>query len=114
VAKTIFQQLIDGDIPSEKVHEDEHCIVIHDIHPQAAVHVLVIPRKPLTGLSDAAQEDEALLGHLLLVAKQVAAKLGTGDAFRVIINNGSAAGQTVFHLHLHVIGNGEFTEDRLV
>ncbi len=111
--KTIFQRVIDGDIPSEKIHEDEHCIVIHDIHPQAPVHVLVISRKPLPCLSDASEEDSALLGHLLLVAKKAAADLGIADAFRVIINNGSGAGQTVFHLHLHVIGGREFAEASL-
>ena len=111
--KTIFQQVIDGEIPAQKIHEDEHCIVIHDIHPQAPVHVLVIPRKPLPRLADALEEDAPLLGHLLLVARKMAAQLGIADAFRVVINNGSAAGQTVFHLHLHVIGGNEFAADRL-
>lgn len=103
MAKTLFERIIDREIPASFVHEDEHCIVIKDINPQAPLHLLVIPRKPLTKLSDAAPEDQALLGHLMQVAVQVASAAGYAEAFRLIVNNGAEAGQSVFHLHLHVL-----------
>ncbi|MGB5325079.1 MAG: histidine triad nucleotide-binding protein [Pseudomonadales bacterium] len=101
---TIFGKIIAGDIPADKIYEDEHCIAINDINPQAPVHVLVIPKRAIPKLADATQDDRVLLGHLLLVAKKLALDLGLADGFRVIINNGEGGGQTVFHLHLHVIG----------
>jgi histidine triad (HIT) family protein len=110
---SIFARIIAGELPAEKIFEDEHCIVIHDIHPQAPVHVLVIPKKAMTNLNDASAVDQALLGHLLLVVPKVAAQLGLADGYRVIINNGAAAGQTVFHLHLHVLGGRHYSEQHL-
>lgn len=104
MADTIFGKIIAGDIPADKIFEDDHCIAINDINPQAPVHVLVIPKKPIAKLSDADEGDQALLGHLLLVARNLAGKLGLEDGYRVIINNGSGGGQTIFHLHLHIIG----------
>ena len=103
MADTVFGKIIAGDIPSERLYEDELCIVIKDINPVAPVHVLLIPKKPIEKLSDASSEDQALLGHLLLVVGKVAEQLGVGDGYRVIINNGDKGGQTVFHLHLHII-----------
>ncbi|MGQ0619628.1 MAG: histidine triad nucleotide-binding protein [Panacagrimonas sp.] len=103
MAKTLFEKIIDREIPASLVFEDERCVVIKDINPTAPLHLLVIPRKPMPRLCDAVPEDQALLGHLLLVASKVAADAGYGDAFRLVINNGAAAGQSVFHLHLHVI-----------
>jgi len=114
MADTIFSKIIDGEIPSDRLYEDDQCIVIKDVNPQTPVHVLVIPRKPIPRLSDADLDDQALLGHLLLVAAKVADELGIGDAFRLLINNGSDAGQTVFHLHLHILGGTSFTEGGLI
>ncbi len=111
--KTLFSKIIDGEIPAEKVYEDEHCIVIKDIAPKAPIHVLLIPRKPIPRLVDATAEDQALLGHLMCSAGKVAEQLGIGDAFRLIVNNGADAGQTVFHLHLHIIGGQRYEEGGL-
>lgn len=107
---TVFGQMIRGEIEVDKVHEDEDCIVIRDMHPQAPLHLLVIPKKSIACLADAQSEDAALLGRLLLVAKQQAERAGCGDAFRLFINNGEGGGQTVFHLHLHVIGDKPLSE----
>jgi histidine triad (HIT) family protein len=103
MAKTLFERIIDREIPATFIYEDEHCIAIKDINPGAPVHLLVIPRKPIVKISDASVEDQALLGHLLLVTAKVAKEAGFGDAYRVAINNGADAGQSVFHLHLHVL-----------
>ena len=111
---TIFGKIISGEIPSEFIYEDEHCIAINDINPAAPVHVLVIPKRGIPRLVDAQPDDLALLGHLLLAAGKIAEQLGVADAFRLIINNGEGAGQTVFHLHLHIIGGRAFTEGRMV
>jgi len=113
VSDTIFGKIIAGDIPADKLYEDEHCIAIRDINPQAPVHVLVIPKKAIATLSDADADDQALLGHLLLTAGKIAEQEGVGDAFRLIINNGEGAGQTVFHLHLHIIAGREFAEGHM-
>ena len=100
---TIFGKILHGEIPCDEVYSDEQCLAFRDVAPQAPVHVLVIPRKPIESLRSGAAEDEALLGHLLLVAAQVAKQEGLED-FRTVINSGAGAGQTVFHLHIHVIG----------
>jgi histidine triad (HIT) family protein len=113
VSDTIFGKIVRGEIPSEFLYEDEHCVAINDIHPQAPVHVLVIPRRGIPSLADAQAEDRELLGHLLLAAGRVAEQLGVADAFRVIINNGSGAGQTVFHLHLHILAGRRFAEGHM-
>jgi histidine triad (HIT) family protein len=110
MSDTIFGKIISGEIPSEFLYEDEHCIAINDINPQAPVHVLVIPRQNIPRLVDAQVNDQALLGHLMLVAGKLAEQLGVGDAFRLVVNNGAEAGQTVFHLHLHIIGGRAFAE----
>ena len=110
MADTIFGKIVRGEIPADKLHEDEHCIAIRDIHPRAPVHLLVIPRKPIPRLVDASPEDQALLGHLMLVAAQPAEQHGVGNSFRLLVNNGEGAGQTVFHLHLHILGNDKYSE----
>jgi histidine triad (HIT) family protein len=111
--ETLFTKIINGDIPADRLYEDEHCICIKDISPQAPTHVLLIPRKPIPRLVDASPEDHEILGHLLLTAGEIARQLGVEDAFRLLINNGADAGQTVFHLHLHILANKKFTEQGL-
>lgn len=101
---TIFGKIIKREIPADIVYEDEHCLAFKDVNPQAPVHVLVIPKKEIARLADSDADDQALLGHLMLVAKRVAAEQGIGDAFRLVVNNGEKAGQSVFHLHLHILG----------
>jgi histidine triad (HIT) family protein len=101
----LFCRIIAGEIPGELVHQDERCVVIRDLNPQAPTHVLVIPREHLDSLDDASQKDEALLGHLLRVGARVANDEGHAEnGYRTVINNGSGAGQSVFHLHVHVLG----------
>ncbi|MGK2915366.1 MAG: histidine triad nucleotide-binding protein [Porticoccaceae bacterium] len=112
-AETLFTKIIARQIPAEIVYEDDLCIAIKDIAPKAPVHLLVIPRQPTPRLADAEPEDQALLGHLLLAANTVAHQAGIGDAFRVIVNSGAGAGQTVFHLHLHILGGKTFSESSL-
>ena len=113
MSDTIFGKIIRGEIPSDFLYEDEHCIAINDINPLAPVHVLVIPKKGIPRLVDSKADDQALLGHLMLVAGKLAVQLGVGDAFRLVVNNGADAGQTVFHLHLHIIGGMDFSEGRM-
>ena len=113
MSDTIFGKIVSGEIPSEFIYEDDHCVAINDISPQAPVHVLVIPKKGIPRLVDAQPEDQDLLGHLLLAAGKIAEQLGVAEAFRLIINNGSGAGQTVFHLHLHIIAGREFAEGHM-
>ena len=102
---TLFTRIINREIPADILYQDDECIVINDIAPQAPVHMLVIPRQPMPRLSDASQDDRALLGHLMWVAGEVARQHGVDDAFRLVVNNGEDAGMTVFHLHLHVLAN---------
>ncbi len=102
--KTLFQKIADKEIPARLVHEDDVCVAFHDIAPQAPTHVLVVPRKPIPRVAEAAAEDQAVLGHLLLVAARVARQLGLAKGFRVVINNGPDGGETVPHLHVHLLG----------
>lgn len=101
---TIFGKIARGEMSANIVYEDDVCLAFRDLYPAAPMHILVIPRKPIPRLCDASAEDQMLLGHLMLVANQVAAQEGLGDKFRLVVNNGAGAGQSVFHLHLHVIG----------
>ncbi len=103
MSDTLFQKIIDREIPADIVYEDEDCLAFRDINPQAPVHVLVIPRKPIARLCDADEQDTTLLGRLMLAAGKVAAQEGYAEAYRVVVNNGAEAGQSVFHLHLHVL-----------
>jgi histidine triad (HIT) family protein len=103
--ETIFSKIINRQIPAQIVYEDELALAFRDINPQAPTHILVIPKKPLPRLEVATSEDQALLGHLLLTVQQVAAQEGLKNGYRVVINNGEDGGQTVEHLHLHILGD---------
>lgn len=105
MAKTLFQRIIDREIPAKIEHEDDRCIAIRDIQPQAPVHVLIIPKKPIPRVAEAEAEDQALLGHLLLTASKVAQQLQlSSSGFRIVINNGRDGGESVPHLHVHLLG----------
>ncbi len=107
--ETIFSKIINRELPADIVYEDDLCLAFKDINPQAPMHVLVIPKKPIVKVSDAEESDGPLLGHLLTVAAKVAEQQGYKGKFRLVINNGAEAGQTVFHLHVHVLGGRPFT-----
>ena len=106
---TIFKRIIDGEIPADVVHEDDLCLVFRDINPQAPTHLLVIPKKEIVSTDDLADEDQALIGHLFLVIRDVARKAGLGDGYRVVSNCGTNGGQDVPHLHFHVLGGRKMT-----
>ncbi|MDX2099126.1 MAG: histidine triad nucleotide-binding protein [Leptolyngbyaceae cyanobacterium bins.59] len=101
---TIFSKIIRREIPADIVYEDNLTLAFRDINPQAPVHILVIPKEPIAQLSDAESQNHALMGHLLLTVKRVAAQAGLENGYRVVINNGADGGQTVPHLHLHILG----------
>ena len=106
--KTIFQKIIEKEIPAEIIFEDELCIVIKDINPQAPIHLLIIPKKQIPKLADANNDDLEILGHLMLIVGNMSRQFNVEEAFNVVINNGENAGQTVFHLHIHLLaGNKE-------
>ena len=108
--KTIFTRIIDGEIPGQFVYRDEHAVAIRDVNPAAPVHVLVIPRKPIPSLAELTPEDEALAGHLLAVVRKVAEQEGIAESgYRVVINTGEEGGQTVPHLHVHLLGGKRLT-----
>ena len=110
MADTIFAKILRGDLPADIVHEDELCIAFRDINPQAPVHVLVIPRKEMQSINEMSDADEGLVGHLFSVARELATQLGVSETgFRLVINNGIDAGQTVSHLHLHLLGGRSLT-----
>ena len=102
--ETLFSKIIRREIPADIVYEDDLAIAFKDIHPQAPVHILVIPKQAIPKLSNAESQDHALMGYLLLTVKRVAEQAGLGNGYRVVINNGSDGGQTVDHLHLHILG----------
>jgi histidine triad (HIT) family protein len=101
---TLFSKIIRREIPADIVYEDDLAIAFRDVHPQAPVHILVIPKKPIVKLADADPEDQALLGHLLLTVQRVAAQEGLTNGYRTVINTGKDGGQTVYHLHIHLLG----------
>ena len=101
---TIFGKILRREIPADIVYEDDLCLAFRDVNPQAPVHVLLIPKKEIDQVGNAKEADQALLGHMMLTAGKIARQLGVGDAFRLVVNNGAEAGQTVFHLHLHILG----------
>lgn len=109
MAKTIFQKIIDREIPAKIEHEDEHCIVLHDIQPQAPVHLLIIPKQLIPRLAEATAADETTLGHLLLVAGLIAKKLNLAEGFRLVVNNGPHACESVPHLHVHLLAKRQMT-----
>ena len=108
MADTLFTKIINKQIPADIVYEDELCLAFKDINPQAPVHVLLVPKKPIDMLASAQAQDQALLGHLLLAAGRIARQLKVDDAFRLVINNGEASGQSVFHVHLHILAGRKF------
>ena len=101
--ETFFDRILSCEIPCSEVHQDELCLAFRDIEPQSPVHILLIPRKSLASLKSAEDQDKELLGHLLLIASKVATQEGL-TSWRTVINTGPESGQTVFHLHLHIIG----------
>ena len=107
---TLFEKIIARQIPAKIAHEDELCIAIHDISPQAPVHVLIIPKKSIPRVGAATAEDQALLGHLLLTAGNLAKQLGVSDSgYRIVINSGPDGGETVPHMHVHLLGQRPLT-----
>ena len=104
LAENIFKKIIDKQLPADVVHEDERCVAFRDTRPQAPVHVLIIPRKEIRTHDDIQPEDRELIGHLHLVAARLAKQLGIGDGYRLVINCRERAGQTVPHLHMHLLG----------
>ena len=101
---TIFSKIIRKEIPAHIVYEDDLALAFTDVNPQAPVHILVIPKKPIVNLATAEPEDQALLGHLLLIVQKVAAQAGLENGYRVVMNTGVDGGQTVHHLHIHILG----------
>ncbi len=108
MTETAFSKIINRELPADIVYEDDLCLAFRDIRPQAPVHVLLIPKKPIAMLSDAGSDDQALLGHLLLTVNEVARRLNIERAFRVVINNGAGSGQSVFHVHIHILAGRPF------
>ena len=107
---TLFEKIITREIPADIVYEDELVLAFKDINPKAPIHILIIPKKPITRISQAAPEDHQVLGHLLLKAREVADKTGLAEkGYRLVINNGADAGDTVPHLHVHILGGRTLT-----
>ena len=109
MSKTIFKRIIDREIPAKIVYEDERCLAFEDVNPQAPVHILVVPKKEIPSLADLGEDDAALAGHLLVVVQKLAAERKLDDGYRVVVNCGPAAGQTVSHLHFHLLGGRSFS-----
>ena len=101
--ETLFTKIINREIPAEIIYEDDLCLAFNDINPQAPLHALLIPKIVIPMLSETSKEHQMLLAHLMLTAPKIASQQGYADAFRIVINNGEKAGQTVFHLHIHII-----------
>lgn len=108
MTETIFSKIINREIPADIVYEDDLALAFRDVNPQAPAHILVVPKQAIPRLVDARQEHQELLGHLLLVAAKIADQEGYGDAFRLVVNNGEKVGQTVFHLHVHILAGRSF------
>jgi histidine triad (HIT) family protein len=109
MTKTIFQKILDREIPAKIEHEDDRCIVIHDIKPEAPVHLLIIPKQPIARIGAATAADEPVLGHLLVTAGVVAKKLNLANGFRLVINSGPDANETVPHVHVHLLAKRQMT-----
>jgi histidine triad (HIT) family protein len=104
MADTIFGRIIRGEVPARIVHDDDRCLAFHDVAPQAPVHVLVIPKQPIASLADVTEADADLLGHLMVVATRLAHALGLAEGYRLVVNCGRDGGQSVDHLHVHLLG----------
>jgi len=100
----LFCKIVAGEVPAKLAYENEHVVAFHDIRPMAPTHVLVIPRKHIVGIAEATEEDVSALGQVMLAGRRVAEQLGLDDGYRLVVNNGENAGQSVLHLHLHVLG----------
>jgi histidine triad (HIT) family protein len=109
MAKTIFEKIIAREIPAKIEHEDDRCIVIHDIQPQAPVHLLIIPKKVIARVGDATSADELILGHLLVTAGTIAKKLNLPNGFRLVVNSGPDACESVPHVHIHMLAKRQMT-----
>ena len=105
---TLFSKIIDRTIPADIVYEDDLCLAFKDIHPQAPIHILIIPKRPIAKIVEATTADQQLLGHLMLTAGRIATDMGVSDAYRLVVNNGADAGQSVFHLHIHLLAGRSF------
>lgn len=103
----IFCRIVAGALPCSKVYEDDAVLAFHDIHPMARVHCLIIPKRHIATLADSVPDDQALLGHMLLLAPKIAREQGLAGGFKTLINTGRGGGQEVFHLHIHVFGGGD-------
>ena len=103
MSDTIFTKIINKEIPADIVYEDDSSLAFRDVNPQAPVHILIIPKKPMRQLNDAEVSDQELLGHLIFVAHKVAEKEGVADGYRLVLNNGVGAGQLVMHVHFHLM-----------
>ena len=106
--KTLFEKIIDREIPAEIIYEDNLCIAINDINPQAPTHILLIPKKPIINLNDCDSSDSEIISQLFLKIKEIVSICNISEAFRININNGEGAGQEVFHLHIHILGGRKF------
>ncbi|MBT8036517.1 MAG: histidine triad nucleotide-binding protein [Verrucomicrobiae bacterium] len=108
--KTLFQKIADREIPANIIYEDDLCLCFHDVNPQAPVHLLVVPKKPIARIAEASAEDQNTLGHLLLIVQKIAQQEGfTNAGFRTVINNGSDGGEAVPHLHIHILAGRKLT-----
>jgi histidine triad (HIT) family protein len=108
MADTLFAKIIKRQIPADIVYEDDVCLAFNDVNPQAPVHILLVPKKPLDMLASAADDDQALLGHMLLAVGKITRDRKIDGGFRLVINNGEDGGQTVFHLHMHIMAGRPF------
>ncbi|XP_020777088.1 histidine triad nucleotide-binding protein 1 [Boleophthalmus pectinirostris] len=106
---TIFGKIIRKEIPATFLYEDDQCVAFNDVAPQAPVHILVVPKKPIVQLSKAEESDSALLGHLMIVAKKCAEQAGLSKGYRIVINDGSDGGQSVYHIHIHILGGRQMS-----
>lgn len=102
--KTVFKKIIDREIPAKILHEDDHCLAFADTNPQAPTHLLVIPKKEIASIADLADSDQELIGHLFTVLRDLAQQNGLSEGYRIVVNTGPDAGQTVHHLHFHLLG----------
>src|SRR5262245_3427275 len=107
--KTIFERIIDKEIPAKLVYEDDRCLAFHDVAPQAPTHVLIIPKKPIVSIASAGDDDAALLAHMWLVIRDIAKQLKLNSGYRVVVNCGRDGGQSVDHLHFHLLGGRQMT-----
>ena len=107
---TLFTKIIDREIPADIVYEDELCLAFRDINPQAPTHILLIPKKEIVSMATVEEEDEGILGHLMLKASEIASDLGLAqNGYRLVVNTNEDAGQSVFHLHIHMLGGRKLT-----